>query len=165
MSRRALAVVALLWWAHGCGGPASAPQAAPAPAAAPAPDPGVAARKAEREAKAAAAAAGERDRIAAIDAITELPPTLPRKLPEACAAMTKAYDDFMRKTLSGDMKTKWETGGNEMQLAVFRKECLQRSIPVAACQSVALGRLQPEHKDRLPDVMKRCVDEFGGAAP
>ncbi|MFO0637459.1 MAG: hypothetical protein U0168_31935 [Nannocystaceae bacterium] len=70
----------------------------------------------------------------------------------------------MRTSLSGDMKTKWETGGNEMQLAVFRKECLQRSIPVAACQAVALPQLQPEHKDRLPDVMEGHVDEFGGDA-
>lgn len=140
------------------------PAAAPAKAADVGPDEGAAKKKAEREAKAAAEAKAKADETAALDALAVLPAKLPKGLEPACKQMLAAYDGFMRKVLTGDMLTKWTTGGNEMQLAVFRKECLKRNVEVAACQANALEKAGPELEPRLADLMGRCNEKFGGAA-
>jgi hypothetical protein len=113
-------------------------------------------RKADEEAR-----QREAEALAArLDALAVLPPKRPKTLEKACAQMLAAYDGFMRKVLQGDMLTKWTTGGNEMQLAVFRKECLKRSIEVAMCQARALEAAPPEIEPQLADLMGRCAAKF-----
>lgn len=131
-------------------------------------DPGEAAR-AERRAKQAAAreaeeakAAAEAERVRGeLDRLAQLPAKLPKSLPKACDAMVAAYDGYMRKVLTDAMLTKWVTGGNEMQLKVFRAECMKRSIEVAACQATALAGTTRELYPHLADLMETCATKFG----
>lgn len=126
-------------------------------------DAAAAKRKADREA-AAAKEKEEADALAArVAALAVIPDELPKKLDKACGQMLEAYDKFMRTVLEGDMLTKWETGGNEMQLAVFRKECLKRNIATAMCQANALGSATPDLEKSLPAIMKACADKAAGA--
>lgn len=120
-----------------------------------------AARKAEREAEKRAEAEAAAALAAKLDAITVLPTEYPEKIDAACDAMLEAYDGFMRKLLQGDQLTKWETGGNEMQLAVFRKECLERNPETAACQANALSNAPADLEANLPDIMRRCAEKHG----
>jgi hypothetical protein len=109
-------------------------------------------------------AAAEAERVRTeLEALAQLPTELPKTLPKACDAMVAAYDAYMRRVLTDDMLTKWTTGGNEMQVTVFRKECLGRSIPVAACQTQALAKLTREQYPRLADLMGLCAQKFGAA--
>jgi len=138
--------------------------AAPAPEKSPAPeDDGAAKRKREREQKAADEAKAKADEATKLDALAVLPAKKPKNLEAACKQMLAAYDGFMQKVLTGDMLTKWTTGGNEMQLAVFRKECLKRSVDVAACQANALASAGPELEPQLAAIMGKCAEKFGGA--
>jgi hypothetical protein len=75
--------------------------------------------------------------------------------------MLAAYDAYMRSVLTGDLKTKWETGGNEMQLKVFGTECQKRTVEIAACQTHALGKMKPEHEKDMGEIFSRCVQKFG----
>jgi hypothetical protein len=120
-----------------------------------------AARKAEREAAKKAEEEAAAALAAKLDGIAVLPAEYPEKLEPACDAMLDAYDGFMRKVLEGDQLTKWETGGNEMQLAVFRKECLKRNPQTAACQANALAQATPDLEAHLPEIMKRCAERHG----
>lgn len=126
-------------------------------------DEAAAKRKAEREAEAKKADEEAAARKAKVDALAVIPAELPKKLDKACEQMLEAYDAFMQKVLTGDMLTKWTTGGNEMQIAVFRKECLKRDIPTAACQAHALTNATPELDKQLPDIMKACADMAAAA--
>ena len=126
-------------------------------------DDGAAKRKAEREQKAADEAKAKADAAAKLDALAVLPAKLPKNLDVACKQMLAAYDGFMQKVLVGDMLTKWKTGGNEMQLAVFRKECLKRNVEVAACQAHALASAGPDLEPQLASMMGKCAEKFGAA--
>lgn len=145
---------------------------APAPAkeasetkAAKAEDEALAKRKAEREAKAKAEEEKAAELTAQIDALAVLPEdaSASMKLDKACKKMTTAYDAFMQKVLQGDMLTKWKTGGNEMQISIFDRECKKSTPKVALCQAHALEAMAPELEKELPTVMKRCAEKFGGA--
>jgi hypothetical protein len=122
-------------------------------------------RKAAREAEKRAEEEAARVLAARIEELTVLPPDMPKKLAldKACAGMLAAYDGFMLRVLTGDQKTKWETGGNEMQLAVFRKECLKRTAETAACQAHALSQAPPELEPQLSDLMRRCAEKHGAS--
>jgi hypothetical protein len=121
-------------------------------------------RRAEAREQAEQKAVAERERAnLELDALAQLPARLPKSLAKACDAMVAAYDGYMRRVLTDDMLTKWVTGGNEMQLGVFRKECMGRSIPVAACQSNGLAQLTREQYPRLAALMVRCAERHGGA--
>jgi hypothetical protein len=146
----------------------AAPSAAAEPAKAATPDDDGAQsrteqRKREREQKAADEAKAKLDAEAKLDALAVLPAKKPKNLDAACKQMLAAYDGFMKKVLVGDMLTKWSTGGNEMQLAVFRKECLKRNVDVAACQAQALTSAGPELEPQLAAIMGKCADKFGAA--
>jgi hypothetical protein len=145
--------------ACGSNDPAPTPERKPAGAAEPDP---IAARRAQREAKAAAEKAEAEALAAQIDALASLPDAVPRKLGDACKQMLDAYDAYMRKVLQGDMLTKWETGGNEMQLAAFGKACKTGTPEVAACQTHALQAMSPKLEPELSTIMTRCRDKFGG---
>ena len=119
-------------------------------------------RQAEREQKAAAEAEAAKAKQAAIEAMTVLPDKLPTKLDKACDGLVAAYDAYMRTVLEGDLKTKWETGGNEMQLKLQRVECKKRPVNVAACQTLALSRMKPEHEQDMGTIFTRCNEKFGG---
>lgn len=138
----------------------------PAPAEAeprPAPiDAAAGKRQDERKRKQAEEDARKAEIAARLDALAVLPPKLPKNLEAGCKQMLAAYDGFMRRVLQGDQRTKWTTGGDEMQVAVFRKECLQRDVKVAACQANALTQAGPDLAAQLPDLMQRCAGKFGG---
>lgn len=108
------------------------------------------------------AAAEAKQKEEALEQLAQLPTTQPKTLPKACKAMVSAYDQYMRRVLTDDMLTKWTTGGNEMQVKVFEKECMSRSLPVAACQAAALAKMTREQYPLLADVMGRCLSKFGG---
>ena len=127
-------------------------------------DEAAAKRKAQREAEAAKAEQQAAALEAELDALAVIPETLPKSLDKACEQMLEAYDGYMQKVLTGDMLTKWKTGGNEMQIAVFRKECLERDIATAACQAQALTNAAPELEKQLPDIMKACAEKAAAAA-
>jgi hypothetical protein len=117
--------------------------------------------KAKREADAKREEEAKAARETALDGLAALPPELPKKHDQACKAMLTAYDKYMSSVLTGDLKTKWDTGGNEMQLEVFGVECKKRSIEVAACQTHALGKMGPEHEKDMSEIFMRCVQKFG----
>jgi hypothetical protein len=156
------ALVALALFGIACDSGKGATPAAAEPAKA-TQDDGAAKRKADREAKAAAEEKAKADAAAKLEALAVLPAKKPKNLEAACKEMLAAYDGFMKKVLKGDMLTKWSTGGNEMQLAVFRKECLKRNVDVAACQAHALSTAGPELEPQLAAIMGKCAEKFGGA--
>jgi hypothetical protein len=138
------------------------PEETPPAEAKPAPSDEVLQKRAEARKQAEQKAAAEAERKAAeLEALAQLPAAQPKALPKACDAMVAAYDKYMRIVLTDDMLTKWTTGGNEMQVKVFKKECLSRSIPVAACQTQALGKMTREQYPLLADVMGLCLKKFG----
>lgn len=118
-------------------------------------------RKAKREAEAKQEEEAKAARETALDGLAALPAEVPKKHDQACKAMLTAYDTYMSSVLTGDLKTKWDTGGNEMQLKVFGAECKKRSIEVAACQTHALGKMGPEHEKDMSEIFMRCVQKFG----
>jgi hypothetical protein len=142
-----------------------APAAAPAKAEAEATaeDEALAKRKAQREAEAKAKADAAAALEAEIDALAVLPGDVPKTLDAACGRMTKAYDAYMQKVLTGDMLTKWKTGGNEMQISIFDRECKKGTPQIAACQAHALEQMPVTLEKELSAVMKRCAEKLGGA--
>ncbi|MCA9693515.1 MAG: hypothetical protein KC636_28225 [Myxococcales bacterium] len=155
-------IATLLCAALACGSKEAPPPAKEAPPAKADADDELARRKAEREQKQAEEARAAAERGAKLDALAVLPDKPEKKLDKACGAMLAAYDAHMRAVLEGDQKTKWETGGNEMQLAVFKKECERRPADVANCQTHGLAALAPEDHELLADLMKTCAERFGG---
>lgn len=164
--RRGRSSGAILVWVGlsvvGCdgGGAGASAGEAKAPATKKANDEAVVRRKAEREAEQKAKAEAAAELEATIDALAVLPEDVPKSLPRACKQMSTAYDAYMRKVLTGDMLTKWETGGNADQITIFERECKKRTPKIAACQTAALQRMSPELEKELPAVMKRCAEKF-----
>jgi predicted small lipoprotein YifL len=117
--------------------------------------------KAEREAKKKEEEEKQKAHDKKMDDLAQLPEKLPKKLKKACEQMVKAYDGYMQKVLTGDDLTKWTTGGNVMQVALFRKECLKGNVEIAACQTNALSTAPPEMKPHLSDFMTKCRKKFG----
>lgn len=124
-------------------------------------DDAAAKRQDERKRKQAEDDARKAAALAELDALAVLPDKLPSNLDAACKQMLAAYDGFMRRALEGDQLTKWTTGGDEMQVAVFRKECLKRDIKVAACQTHALTAAGKQQAPHLADLLQRCALKFG----
>ena len=121
-------------------------------------------RKAEREAKAQAEKEAAEQEAAAIDAVAVLPATLPKKLDKACDERAKAEDEFMHKHYDGDALAKWEAA-KATQLGFAKQSCVSGgSIEVAACQTNAMRTAPAELRKKLPDLLKRCMDKFGGGA-
>jgi hypothetical protein len=167
MARRDRIVSGLSWLAMlllACDGGKPAGEAAKAEAAPSkaADDEAIAKRKAAREAEAKQKEEEAAALAAKIDALAVLPEDVPKSLDKACAQMTKSYDGYMRKVLKGDMLTKWETGGNEMQISIFDRECKKTTPKIAACQARALEAMPVELEKELATVMKRCAGKYGG---
>lgn len=158
MRLRAVLVVSILGACDGGAASSAAPPQKSEPTKAASPD--AEARKQERERK----QKEEEEAKAALDAkleeLAKLPEEFPKKIDKACAEMVKAYDGYMRKVLQGDMLTKWETGGNEMQIAVFKRECMKFTPEVAACQKHAFEHATPDLKRQIPDFMRLCKEKF-----
>jgi hypothetical protein len=172
MKLRALALLlpllsAATFTASGCDSAKDAPAEDPAKKAEEAPpaeDP-LAKRKAEREAKAKAAEEAAAAEAAAIDALAVLPDVLPKKLDKACEERTKGEDDFMHKHYEGEALAKWESAKGT-QLGFAKQGCVDAgSIEVAACQVNAMKNAPTELRKKLPDLLKRCMEKFGGKAP
>jgi hypothetical protein len=162
--RLALTLVLLAASLLGCDGAKPAAEAAKADVAPSkaADDEALAKRKAAREAEAKQKEEEAAALAAKIDALAVLPADVPKSLDKACAQMTKAYDGYMRKVLKGDMLTKWETGGNEMQITIFDRECKKTTPKIAACQARALEAMPVELEKELATVMKRCAEKLAG---
>lgn len=159
MPRAAHGLSALVLTACSAQAPTPAPtKAEPTPVV----DDAAAKRQDERNRKQAEDDARKAEALARLDALAVLPDELPKNLDAACKQMLAAYDGFMRRALAGDQLTKWTTGGDEMQVAVFRKECLKRDIKVAACQTHALTAAGKELAPQLADLLQRCALKFGG---
>lgn len=170
MQLRALAIsLALL--APACGGGSSGPSEAEIAAQKKkedekkADEDALAKRKAEREAKAAAEKEAAEKEAAAIDALAVLPDPMPKKLDKACDERAKAEDEFMKKHYDGEALAKWEAA-KATQLGFAKQNCVKGgSIEVAACQINAMRSAPSELRKKLPDLLKRCMDKFGGGAP
>jgi len=169
MKLRALALSLPLFSAasfavFGCDSAKDAPAEDPAAKQAEAPpaeDP-LAKRKADREAKAKAAEEAAAAEVAAIDELAVLPATLPKKLDKACDERTKAEDDFMHKHYEGEALAKWESAKGT-QLGFAKQGCVDGgSIQVAACQVYAMQNAPTELRKKLPEMLKRCMEKFGG---
>lgn len=122
-------------------------------------------RKAEREAKEQA----EKDAAEAldkqIDALAVLPEEMPKKLEDACAARAQAEDDFMNKHYEGDALAKWNEAKGT-QLGFAKQNCVKMGkIEIPACTKNALDNAPAELKKKLPDLLKKCIDKFGGGPP
>lgn len=119
-------------------------------------------RKAEREAAEKAKKEAEEKELAEIDALAVLPEALPKKLDKACDERAKAEDEFMLKHYEGDVVDKWNAA-KSTQLGFAKQSCVKAgSIEVAACQINAMRSAPVELKKKLPDLLKRCMDKFGG---
>ncbi|MCB9569473.1 MAG: hypothetical protein H6710_20025 [Myxococcales bacterium] len=121
-------------------------------------------RKADREAKEKAAKDAEEAEKAAIDALAVLPETLPKKLDKACDERAKAEDEFMQKHYEGEALDKWNAAKGT-QLGMAKQMCMKGKIEVAACQVNALNQAPSELRKKLPDLLKACMEKFGGDAP
>lgn len=118
--------------------------------------------KADREAAEKAKKDAEEKEAAEIDALAVLPETLPKKLDKACDERAKAEDEFMLKHYEGDVVDKWNAA-KSTQLGFAKQGCIKAgSIEVAACQIQAMRSAPVELKKKLPDLLKRCMDKFGG---
>ncbi|MEZ4381848.1 MAG: hypothetical protein R3A79_10880 [Nannocystaceae bacterium] len=119
-------------------------------------------RKAEREAKEQAKKDAEEAEKAAIMALATLPDPLPKKLDKACDARAKAEDDFMNKHYEGEALEKWNQA-KTTQLGFAKQGCVKAgSIEIAACQVEALNNAPVELKKKLPDLLKACMEKYGG---
>ncbi|MEZ4448498.1 MAG: hypothetical protein R3B09_03385 [Nannocystaceae bacterium] len=119
-------------------------------------------RKAEREAAQKKKEEEEAKEAADIDALAVLPETLPKKLDKACDERAKAEDEFMLKHYEGEVLDKWNAA-KSTQLGFAKQGCVKTgSIEVAACQVNAMRSAPTELKKKLPELLKRCIDKFGG---
>jgi hypothetical protein len=122
-------------------------------------------RKAEREAKEKAEKDAEAQLAAQIDALAVLPDPLPKKLDKVCAERAAAEDEFMNKHYEGEALAKWNTAKGT-QLGFAKQGCIKAGkIEIAACQINAMRNAPAELKKNLPDLLKRCIDKFGGGDP
>ncbi|MFO7564253.1 MAG: hypothetical protein R6X02_16520 [Enhygromyxa sp.] len=120
----------------------------------------LAAKRAEREAQAKA----EEDKQNAVKALAELPEAMPKNLEAACKGVADAQDEFMQKHYEGDGLQRWnEAKGTQM--GMLQTGCIKAgSLEVAACQINAMNNTPTELKNELPNVLKACIDKFGGEA-
>jgi len=120
----------------------------------------LAAKRAAREAEAKAA----EDKVNAIKALAVLPEKMPKDLEAACKGVAQAQDEFMQKHYEGEGLQRWnEAKGTQM--GMLQTGCVKSgNIEVAACQINAMNNAPAEFKKDLPDVLKACIDKFGGEA-
>ncbi len=127
-------------------------------------DDALAARKAKREAEEKAKKDAAEAELAAIAALATLPAEMPKKLEKACDARAQAEDDFMAKHYDGDALAKWN-GAKSSQLGFAKQSCIKAgSLEVPACQIEAMKNAPEEMRKKLPDLLKACMDKFGGGA-
>ncbi|GEM_PF-968942 len=121
-------------------------------------------RKAEREAKKKAEEDAKAKLAAEIDQIAVLPAKLAKSNKAACADVSKAYDQFMTKSFTGETLDKWNQAKNT-QLGMTERNCnAANKLEVATCQATALSKAPPTLKDNVPDILARCMEKFGGGA-
>jgi len=121
-------------------------------------------RKAKREAEAKAKKDAEEAELAAIAALAVLPAEMPKKLEKACDARAQAEDDFMAKHYDGEALEKWNSAKSS-QLGFAKQGCIKAgSLEVPACQIEAMKNAPDEMRKKLPDLLRACMDKFGGGA-
>lgn len=122
----------------------------------------VAERLAKKRADREAAEKALVDKAAAIQALAVLPETMPKDLAAACDAAAKAQDEFMMRNFEGEGLAKWNEAKGT-QLGLVKSACASaQSIEVPACQANAMNNAPPEYKKDLPELLKACMDKFGG---
>jgi hypothetical protein len=122
----------------------------------------VAERLAKKRADREAAEKALVDKAAAIQALAVLPETMPKDLAAACDAAAQAQDEFMMRNFEGEGLAKWNEAKGT-QLGLVKSSCVEgQNIEVPACQTNAMNTAPPEYKKDLPDLLKACMDKFGG---
>jgi hypothetical protein len=118
----------------------------------------VAKKRAEREAAEKAAA----DKVIAIQALAVLPEKMPKDLKAACEAAATAQDEFMMRNFEGEGLAKWNEAKGT-QLGMVKTSCAKaQSIEIPACQANAMNNAPADFKKDLPELLKACIDKFGG---
>jgi hypothetical protein len=118
-------------------------------------------KKADEKA-AAAAAAAEADLQAHAEAVTIVPPTLPKSLKVACAEVAEALDAIVRRQFEDDPAgvAEWETQRTTM-MAEARSECEdQGELDVAACKAHALRNADDRLVGDAFGLMERCQEKY-----
>lgn len=122
----------------------------------------VAARLAKKRADREAAEKALVEKAAAIQALAVLPDPMPKDLAAACDAAATAQDEFMMRNFEGEGLAKWNEAKGT-QLGIVKSSCAAaQNIEVPACQANAMNTAPPEFKKDLPDLLKACMDKFGG---
>jgi hypothetical protein len=122
----------------------------------------VAERLAKKRAEREAAEKALVEKAAAIQALAVLPDPMPKDLAAACDAAAKAQDEFMMRNFEGEGLAKWNEAKGT-QLGMVKTSCAKaQSIEIPACQANAMNNAPPEFKKDLPDILKACMDKFGG---
>jgi hypothetical protein len=120
-------------------------------------------RLAKKRAERAAAEEAAKKEQEDILALATLPEEMPKDLEAACDAAATAQDEFMKKHYEGEALAKWE-GAKSSQLQMMKATCAKaQSIEIPACQANAMNNAPAELKKKLPDLLKACIDKFGGA--
>jgi hypothetical protein len=119
-------------------------------------------RVAKKRADRAAAEQALVDKAAAIQALALLPEKMPKDLKVACDEAAAAQDAFMMRNFEGEGLAKWNEAKGT-QLGMVKSSCVEaQSIEVPACQANAMNTAPPEFKKDLPELLKACIDKFGG---
>jgi K+-sensing histidine kinase KdpD len=124
----------------------------------------VAERLAKKRADREAAEKALVDKAAAIQALAVLPEAMPKNLAAACDAAAQAQDEFMMRNFEGEGLAKWNEAKGT-QLGMVKSACVEsQSIEIPACQTNAMNNAPADFKKDLPEILKACIDKFGGEA-
>lgn len=123
------------------------------------------ARKAERAAKEKAKADAEEAVRVEIAKIAVLPDKLPKKLDEACQAVSEAHDRFMQRTKQGEELAAWNAGKEEELPMTFVQCAGADSIEAASCQKMALDAASPLLADHFKEIFQACITKYAPARP
>lgn len=102
-----------------------------------------------------------------VQTLIRLPDEMPADLDTACSEVGVAYDGYMKRAHpeGSEARAEWDKkrGG---QLKMTNMLCAKNgSLDAAACQAYAFDHAGPELEDSLGELMRRCMEKFGGPAP
>ncbi len=129
----------------------------------------IAERKAKREADEKLKAESAAKVTAELERVVVVPEKLPKDPVEACDAVGKSHDAFVRRVGGAEAIAAWDAGGKDKAIPMTVVQCsMANSIKAAACQKNALDSAGPELKDETKKMMQLCIDKFAatkGAPP
>jgi hypothetical protein len=125
-------------------------------------------REAEAKVRIEAEKAAKAKLEAELDKVAIVPDDAPEKLDEACEALMKAYDAFMKRAT--EMAVYEWTEDHLKKLGQQRVNCIKRAnLDLANCQTHALANAPAgfdghEGPETARHVMVRCIEKFGEEA-